>query len=151
MIHAGVLRYEIELAGGSKFVAEGMTATKAAVLGPFASHLVDRNEMAHHHTLQRMTDHVDTFRLFNKRMSTAACVFRGFQSCSHYVDPMPEDPAAIVNSFVELAMSRIRIASQLEKQWVSAPLAYVLIVARPLSNREVMMRTKETGQSVSQS
>ena len=118
-----------------------MTAAKAQVFGPPTSYLVNRNEVAHQYTSQRVTDHSERFLFLHERVSTPARVFSSFRFLAHNVDAMAKEPAAVINLLLEFAIGRIRVAGCREEQRMTAPLANVFIVGRSAVHCDIMMPT----------
>lgn len=128
-----------------------MAATKADVLGPLATNLVKRDEVAQHKTAKRMADHGERSLSLKKRMTATACVFGCFRVGFHNMNAVAKEPAEVVDSLPEFVMTGIGVAGQLEKQRVSASLADVFIVSCAAGNDDVLMPAEKAGQRMSNS
>ena len=87
-----------------------MAAAKTDVFSPFTSNLVEGNNVSERHAAERMPDYREAFLCLEKRVTASAGVFRSFGSALHHMDAMAQEPAGIVNSFLEFVMVGIGVA-----------------------------------------
>src|SRR4030095_3111083 len=90
--------------------AEGMTAAKTNIFGPLATSLVDSDQVANHHTGQRVPDPGKRSFCLEKRVPAAARILGSSRSRFHNMNAMAKEPAEVVNPLFEFVMAGIWIA-----------------------------------------
>jgi hypothetical protein len=139
------------IVGGAfgKLETERMSTTTTHVFDPLVSNLVQFDEVAQHYARQRMPDKGDPSLCFDERVPTRARILCCFWPRSYLMNAMSQQPADIVNLFLESAAARVRILVQLKQQWVTAPFTDILAMRGAARCQYVVMRTEETGQGMS--
>lgn len=127
-----------------------MTTTTADVFGPISPNVVGLDEMAQCYACQRVTNYSHAPLGLDERVSATTRVFGSMFPSRNFVYAMTQESTSIANPFPESVPTSIGVAENIEEEWVSAPIANILVVGVAPGNADVMMSAQETGQGMSE-